>query len=133
MEHRNVFSKENARSLKLILLVVNDAKAGSFLARVIKREMAHHVIFASHEQQALNVIQEIKPDLFLLDYALVSKGGFELYDRLHAAEGLEAVPAILSDISTRFVCRSLRKQYLRGGEKSPELEDFLRMIQELLA
>jgi CheY-like chemotaxis protein len=132
LEHRNLFSEENTRSLKLILLVVNDVKVGLFLARVIKREMMHHVIFASHEFQALKIVQEVKPDLFLLDYKLVSKGDFKLYDRLHATKGLEEVPAILSDISTRFSCHDLKQWCLGDEEKSSELEDFLHLIQEIL-
>jgi PleD family two-component response regulator len=133
LEHLNLSPEENVRSLKLILLIVNHAKVGPFLVRVIKKETRHHVMLASHEHQAFKVIQEIKPDLLLLDFELVWKDGFQLYERLHATEGLKHVPVILSDISTRFVCHSLRKQYLRSGEKSSELEDFLHTIQEVLA
>jgi hypothetical protein len=64
VEHLNSSPEENTRSLKLILLIVNDAKVGPFLVRVIKRETTHHVILASHEHQALKMIQEIKTRSF---------------------------------------------------------------------
>ena len=129
----NLSPEDISSPLKSILMVVNDAKVGSFLAQAIKKETTHHTILASDEHQALKVIQEVKPDLFILDCKLSNIDSFELYDRLHATEGLESVPAILSNISTRFPRRSLKKRYIKGREKSSELENFLQAIQEMLA
>lgn len=139
MKPRGVFILENlspedvSSQLKLILIVVSDAKIGSFLAQAIKKETMHHIMLAFDEQQALNIIQEVKPDLFILDCKLSNIESFELYDRLHTTEGLEYVPAILSNISTRFPRRSLKKRYIKGREKSSELENLLHAIQEMLA
>jgi PleD family two-component response regulator len=139
MKLRGVFILENlspeevSSQLKLILIVVNDAKVGSFLAQVIKNETMHHIILATDEQQALKIIQEVKPDLFILDCKLSNIESFELYDRLHTTEGLESVPAILSNISTRFPRRSLKKRYIKGRDKSSELENLLHTIEEMLA
>jgi PleD family two-component response regulator len=133
LEHYNSCSGENTRGLKLILLVVNDERIGSFLVRVIRKETAHHVMLAAHEQQALKMSREIKPDLFLLDYELDSGDSFALYDQLHTTKGLEEVPALLWHISTRFPRHGLKQQYFRNGKKSAELEEFLHALQEVLA
>jgi CheY-like chemotaxis protein len=118
---------------KSILIIVRDAKVGLFLAEAIKKETMHHAILAVDEHQALEVIQEMKPDLFILDCEFSNIESFELYDHLHTAEGFESVPAILSNISTPFSRRSLKKRYNKGKEKPPELEDLLHAIQEMLA
>jgi two-component system response regulator YesN len=139
MKPRGVFILENlspedvCSQLKAILIVVDDAKVGSFLAQVIKEETMHHTLLATDGQQALKIIQEVKPDLFILDCKLSNIESFELYDRLHATEGLESVPAILSNISMRFPRRSLKKRYIKGRKKPSELENLLHSIQEMLA
>lgn len=129
----NLSPEDVSSQLKLILIVANDAKIGSFLAQAIKKETMHHTILVSDGHQALKVIQELKPDLFILDCKLSNIESFELYDRLHTTQGLECVPAILSNISTRFPRRSLKKRYLKGQDKSSELENLLHAIREMLA
>jgi CheY-like chemotaxis protein len=133
LKHHDSLPEHNTRALKLILLVVHDELIGAFLARTIKREMTHHVLFATHEHQALKVAQEVKPDLFLLDYTFAWGDGFALYDQLHATGGLEEVPALLCNISARFPRQHLKKLYLSDGGRSAELENFLHTIQEVLA
>jgi PleD family two-component response regulator len=129
----NLTPEDVCSQLKAILIVINDAKVGSFLARAIEEETIHHAILATDGQQALKIIQEVKPDLFILDCKLSNIESFDLYDRLHTTEGLASVPAILSNISTRFPRRSLKKRYIKGHEKSSELENLLHAIQEMLA
>lgn len=137
MKPRGVFILENLTSgdvctqFKTILIIVNDAKVGSFIAQAIKEETIHHAILATDGQQALKIIQEVKPDLFIIDCKLSNIESFELYDRLHSTEGLESVPAILTNIGRRFPRRSLKKRYIKGRVKSPELENLLHAIEEL--
>jgi hypothetical protein len=130
LDSHQSFSQETTRSLKLILLVTKDAKIGSLLRQVIDKETKHHVLLACHEQQALQVVQEVRPDLFLLDYELVERSGFDLYERLHAIKGCEGIPALLSPLRMRFA--QMKYPRLEGGEPSPELDRFLSTIEELL-
>jgi hypothetical protein len=132
LDYHESFSKENTRSLKLILLVTNDVQVGSFLRRVIDKETRYHIFLACHEQQALQVIQEVRPDLFLLDYELVERSGFELYEQLHAAKGCEDIPALLSPLRMRLSPPHVAYPFLNDREPSPELESFLSTIEELL-
>jgi hypothetical protein len=125
------FSQEKTRSLNLILLVTTDVQVGSFLQEVIDRETRHRVLLASYEQQALRVVEEVKPDLFLLDYELAEKSGFELYERLHAARGCADIPAFLSPLRRRFAPH-VKQPALDTRELSPELEGFLSTLEELL-
>lgn len=132
LEYQESFPEKTSQTLKLILLVVKDATIGPLLKGVIERETKYHVLLAFHKHRVLQIIKEVKPDLFVLDYALLDRDGFDLYDRLHATKALEGIPALFSPLSTRFPLHLLKKQYLRDAEKSSELECFLYVIQEIL-
>ena len=125
------FSQEKTRSLHVILVVTPDVQVGSFLQQVIDSETRHRVLLAFHERQALRVVEEVKPDLFLLDYEQIEKNGIELYEQLHAARGCADIPAFLSPLRRRFA-RHVKHPSLEARELSSELEHFLSTLEELL-
>lgn len=132
LEYDGLFAEDYFSSHKVILMVVKDARIGSFLLQALNRERRYHAFLVSHEHQAMKVIQELKPDLFVLDCELSEGEGFELYDRLHATRGLEGVPAILSNFSTRFSFRQKKCQDLDDYDEPSELESFFHTVQEVL-
>src|SRR6266567_9626597 len=71
--------------LKLILVVEHDLDFGVCIVQAIKQKTPYKAILATSEITALNIVQHLQCDLFLLD----SMNGFELYDRLHATKGYE--------------------------------------------
>lgn len=133
LEYHESFSEDSFRSHKVILLIVPDTKIGSFLLRLLNREKRYHALLVTHEQQAFKIIQEVKPDLFILDYEFPDGNGFELYDRLHALEGVKNVPAILSHFSLRFPARQKKHADLKDYDEPSEVESFFHTIQEVLA
>ena len=85
--------------IQTILLVEDDTTISELLVRLISQE-TRYLIFAVYDgPQALDLVQRIKPALFILDYRLPTTHGIELYDRLHSFEGLEPVPAIMLSVS----------------------------------
>lgn len=82
-------------TVKLILIVEKDADSGTFLKEAIKLEPHYHVCVAVDSKEALAVVRQVKPDLFLLDYYLDRMTGIDLYTHLHATVGLEGIPAII--------------------------------------
>jgi len=121
---------ENITTVKTILVVEDDLGIGSFLTQAISQETRHQAMLVSDAFQALNAITHIKPSLFILDYHLPRMNGIELYDRLHATQGLENVPAML--ISARLPKDDIEKRKIIGMNKPLELDDFLHTIEELL-
>jgi DNA-binding NtrC family response regulator len=81
--------------MKTILIVEDDESTGEVLTQVIALETPYHVLLATRGERALEIVRQNKPHLFILDYLLPDMNGIALYDRLHAFDGLEAVPAIL--------------------------------------
>lgn len=122
---------EKSATVKTILVVEDDIGIGSFLVQAISQETRHQAMLVPDGFQALNVTKNIKPNLFILDYQLPKMNGIELYDRLHATEGLENVPAIL--ISARLPRVEIAKRKIIGMNKPLELDDLLHAIEKLLA
>jgi response regulator RpfG family c-di-GMP phosphodiesterase len=117
---------DKAPSSKLILVVEHNLDFGALLVQTIQRKTPHKAILATNGRRALNVIQHLQCDLFLLDYHLPSMNGFELYDRLHATKGCESIPAL-------FLCGcTFLERYFTGSSNRLDPETFLRTIESLL-
>ena len=108
--------------LKLILVVEHDLDFGVCIVQAIKQKTPYKAILATSEITALNIVQHLQCDLFLLD----SMNGFELYDRLHATKGYEGIPALFLYDST-FI-----ERHFAGYSKLIDLETLLRSIRSLL-
>ena len=121
---------EKSLSIKTILVVEDDVGIGSFLAQAISQETHHQALLVTDGFQALKAVMDIMPRLFILDYQLPRMNGIELYDKLHAIEGLDAVPAIL--ISARLPKQEIDTRHIVGMSKPLELDEFLHAIEELL-
>ena len=124
-------SGEKTATVKTILVVEDDIGIGSFLTQAISQETRHQAMLVIDGFQALKAITSLKPSLFILDYQLPRMNGIELYDKLHATQGLEDVPAIL--ISARLPKHDIEQRRIVGMNKPLELDEFLRTIEELLA
>jgi len=56
--------------------------------------------------------------------------GIELYDKLHAMQGFESIPAII--VSARLPRQEIEKRKIMSMNKPLELDDFLNTIDRLL-
>ena len=118
-------------AVKSILVVEDDSDIGLFLVQAISQETPYQAMLVTDGFQALKAITSIKPNLFILDYWLPSMNGIDLYDRLHATSGLEDVPTIM--ISAQLPRRELNKRDIHSLHKPLELDEFLRLVERLLA
>ena len=122
---------DDETTVKTVLVVEDDTGIGSFLVQAISQETPHHAMLVADGLQAIIVVSNIKPSLFILDYQLPRMNGLELYDHLHATEGLEHIPAIV--ISARLPKSEIAKRKIIAMSKPLELDDFLQTIEKLLA
>lgn len=116
--------------VKTILLVEDDENIGEVLVQAITQETPYLAVLVADSEAALDTVQGIKPNLFILDYQLPHLNGIELYDCLHQTAGLEHVPAIM--ISARLPRHELEKRKIIGMNKPLDLDDFLQTIEQLL-
>lgn len=117
-------------SIKTILLVEDDATIGEVFVQAITQETNHLVIAAGTGFEALQIVKNIKPDLFILDYQLPRINGIELYDQLHVMDDFAQTPTIM--LSARLPEKELVGRKIVGMHKPVDLDDFLQKIDELL-
>ena len=120
--------------VKTILIVEDDHAIGAFLELAIRQETLHHPFITTGVVQAREAVQQIKPDLLLLDYYLSQTTGLALYDELHALAGLEHVPALLltaANLSEHD--QEIAQRHIRVMSKPIDLDELLETINTLLA
>src|SRR6266516_5130781 len=123
-------SQEDHTPVKTILVVEDDTAIGSFLVEAIEQETAHKALLATDGYQALKVVDDIKPGLFLIDYSLPYLNGLELYDRLHATKKLEHVPALMLSASCPW--EEAKKRKIPCMRKPIELDELLQTIEKFI-
>lgn len=116
--------------MKTILVVEDDENIGTLLVQFISQETSYRAILVTDGYQAFRVIEEMLPDLFVLDYQMPGMNGLELYDRLHSTPGLETVPAIL--VSAYLPQLDLKNRKIVAIGKPFELDMLLDTIEMLL-
>ena len=121
----------NRATEKTILIVEDDTFISEVLVLVITQETPYQPLYVPDAFQALVKMNEVKPDLFLLDYHLPRMNGIELYDRLHATQGLEHVRAIM--ISANLPHQEIKQREIVGIRKPFGLDDLLDTIEKILA
>ena len=131
---QKVALQEKQPPVKTILVVEDDDDLAELIIQVIQQNGAktlYKPVLATDSMQALEISRTIKPNLFLLDYYLPRMNGLELYDRLHAMEGLEEIPAIF--MSANPPRQEIEKRNLISVKKPFNVKDLLHTIEQVLA
>jgi CheY-like chemotaxis protein len=121
---------------KTILIVEDDEDLGALILEALQQEsfytgIHYRTLLAIDGMEALGIIEETFPDLFLLDYYLPRINGLDLYDRMHAIETLSQVPTIF--MSANPPLKELRKRNLLSIRKPFNLRELLDTIEQALA
>jgi CheY-like chemotaxis protein len=116
---------------QVILVVEDEETISDFVVRLLEQETPYKALSVANAVQALELVDVIKPDLFLLDYQLPGINGLELFDRLHAMHGLEAVPALMFSANV-LSQKALRERHITFLMKPFDLDDLLQAVEKLL-
>lgn len=119
-------------SAKTILIVEDDPAIGEFLQALIGLETPHTALLVHSRDKALEIVQQVKPHLFILDYYLMDVTGIELYDHLHTLDGLEHVPALIASASLDKHQQEIEQRCVMGLRKPFDLDEILQAIETLL-
>ncbi len=115
---------------KTILLVEDDTVIAELLIQIITQETHYQVFAVPDAPEALDLVRNIKPQLFILDYWLPTIHGIELYDRLHNTEGLEQIPTII--LSVNAPLREIKQRQIIYMRKPFDMYQLLEEIDRLL-
>lgn len=80
--------------LQLILVVEDDEANADVLKEALTQALSCIVRQARNGIEALQAIEDIKPNLIILDYMLPVMDGLELYDRFQRMSDLSRIPAL---------------------------------------
>jgi DNA-binding NtrC family response regulator len=120
---------------RCILIVEDDESVGEYLVQAIEQETPYCPILVSSSRQALETMQQVRPDLLLLDYRLLSPiNGIELYDLIHSTQGFEDIPAIIMSASLPQTSLEyeIKKRALIALPRPHDLNEFLAALHSAL-
>ncbi len=116
--------------VKTILIVEDDPSIGEMFVQTLEGENIYNPILAMSGAEALEIVKDVTPALFLLDYHLPNMNGLELYDTLHALPRFARIPAIL--ITAGVLQHDIGDRHIVGMSKPADLHKLLDIISELL-
>jgi len=119
---------------KKILLIEDEATLQKALNEVLVGE-GYQVLLATDGQKGLELVQEEKPDLILLDIILPKMDGFEVLKKVKKDDAISQIPIIiltnLSDVNDIQKALDLgATTYLVKADF--HLEDVLKKIEKVL-
>lgn len=117
-------------AVKTVLVVEDDQDFGEVVVLALSQETSYIPFLATDGEQALAFMQDIEPDLVVVDYYLPDMNGIELYDHWHTSKHLKDVPAIM--VSAALPARDLQERGLLGLAKPLDLDELLETTTSLL-
>jgi two-component system response regulator VicR len=118
------------------ILVIDDDHDIVDLYRLIFEEAGYEALFAFSAFEEVSAIQQLHPDLILLDAKLGSdNGGLLLLEQLKLHHATQAIPVLLctaADEVRRQHEESLRDRRIPILAKPFDIENLLHMVQQLL-
>ena len=94
------------------VLVVDDNRASRDLIRAILKPVRCEIAEASHGQQALDLIQQNRPDLVLLDIDMPGMDGITVVKRIRENQSLAGLPVVAV---TAFAMEGDREKGMAAG------------------
>ena len=123
-------SASDRMNAKIILIVDDNVIMREYLKLVLSEETPYKPVLVSNGMEALKIIGDMKPSLFILDYRMPGMNGIELYDRLHEKKEFEKTPAIM--ISVHLPTSEIATRPLVGIQNPFEISELLATIEALL-
>jgi len=115
---------------KTVLLVEDDAAIAELLVQIIVQETPYRVFAVPDGLQALKMVDNVRPNLLLLDYWLPTIHGIELYDRLCAVKGLTQIPTIMLSVNPPL--QEIKKRKITYMKKPFDVGQLVQTIQTLM-
>jgi two-component system cell cycle response regulator DivK len=94
------------------VLIVDDNRASRDLVRAILKTVRCDIIEATHGQEALDLIQQQRPDLVLLDIDMPSLDGLEVVKKIRENTSLADLPVVAV---TAFAMEGDREKGMAAG------------------
>lgn len=123
--------EDTHKPVKFVLIVEDDRDIGEVILQALQLELPHKTLLVTDGQQALTFVNQIKPQLLIMDYHLPHMNGLELYDHLQAREELKDIPVLF--MSANVPTGELERRRVYYVRKPFELDELLGVVEQLLA
>lgn len=124
-------TRHNART-RVVIVVEDDKPIGELLAGVINEEEGYRAFHMMRPSDALRAMEQVTPDLLVLDVGLPGMSGLELYDRLRQDERLRDVPVMFETGVSRENMPEFRRRGIRKVLQKPfDLNELIAGVKEL--
>lgn len=114
---------------KSILIVEDDISIRDVLSNVIEGETPYHAFVAQDGETALDMLQNIVPDMFLVDYRLPGMNGVEFIGHIRGCKRYQHTPVVVMSACQSWTENPRDIRYLA---KPFELDVFLEIVEESL-
>ena len=132
MRSQSDMGTTNSVRTRVVVVVEDDKPIGELLAGVINDEEGYRAIHVTRPSDALRTMEQLTPDLLVLDVGLPGMSGLELYDRMHRDERLRSVPVMFETAVSREHASEFRKRGIRKVLQKPfDLTELIDGIKEL--
>jgi DNA-binding response OmpR family regulator len=129
--HEGMVTSGNGRK-RVVIVVEDDKPIGELLACVINDEEGYRAIHVTRPTEALRTMEQVRPDLLVLDVGLPGMSGLELYDRLRRDARLCSVPVMFETAVSKENRAEFRKRGIRNVLQKPfDLNELIANVKEL--
>lgn len=133
MDTKHSTQIETSKETATIVIVEDDLEIGVLLVESIREETPYKVLLTTQGAQAFDLLQNLQPQLIILDYRLPDMDGIEFYRRIHAIKMLEQVPVLFISAEIPPDFKEVKDRHLPLLSKPFELTDLFNEIDRLLA
>ncbi|MBL8951262.1 MAG: response regulator [Myxococcaceae bacterium] len=125
-------SQQLAPPRSATILIVDDSRVGRMAVEGVLKAEGHRVIEAESAKDALEVLEQLKPDLIVLDVRMPGMDGFELCAKIRGMVELRRIPIIFVSAACSIEERSKGLQcgaddFLRKPFEPNELAERVRL------
>jgi CheY-like chemotaxis protein len=119
---------DETKSSPIILIVEDDQAIGEVISTIIVQETSYQSCIVESGNDALRLLQTLKPEVIILDYRLPDMTGIDLYDRLQASNDLRTIPVVLTSASNHQ--DEIEKRDILMLDKPFDIDDLLDAIHQ---
>ena len=129
-------ARPGPNSARFTILIIDDDPGFLDLANELLSGDGHRVLVASSGQDALAMVQAIRPDLILLDYFMPEMNGLTVLERLRTVDpvaSVRGIPVVALTSGTAEDANRLSRAGSVGFILKPfEPAEFLRLVTGIL-
>jgi DNA-binding NtrC family response regulator len=128
--NRDQHTSSTQREEETIFVIEDDEEIGQLVSMVLTDELPYKVKLVTSGKQALSLVSECPPIVFLIDWQLPGMTGIQLYDILHSMDAYRTVPAAI--MSANLPVYELKTRQLIGIRKPFDLDELVETVRDLI-